>query len=298
MKNLITLLVCFCLGSAIHAQSTYEDSTKLESTIQWLEDRLTYNYYNESDDEWWINRFTFNDESETITIKNIASPHLESVSDKTYLQLNFRLEELNPFTIQIQKNNSNAGRLVKGKVIRVGAYDKSIKRVKNGRLSTNQSFIYISIPAFLEDSLENYSQNIALKLEDAIKLSTKIYNKGTPENNKVLKEMLFGQFTDESGSKWSIQKVFENTYEIRSSNNETLTGLYFLTIGDTLQLNSITAESSSYQTLQLTDDSDLTFSNGTVSIQFISWNEFLWTSEGKNTLLIRDWTADSSLSDD
>ena len=118
MKNLMTYLACIGFTTILNAQATYEDSARFESTIEWLEDKLTYNYYNETDDEWWINRFTFNDHSETVTIKNINSPEIEAVSDKTYLQLNFRLEELNPFTIQVQKNTSNAGRLVKGKVIR------------------------------------------------------------------------------------------------------------------------------------------------------------------------------------
>ena len=114
----MTYLACIGFTTILNAQATYEDSARFESTIEWLEDKLTYNYYNETDDEWWINRFTFNDHSETVTIKNINSPEIEAVSDKTYLQLNFRLEELNPFTIQVQKNTSNAGRLVKGKVIR------------------------------------------------------------------------------------------------------------------------------------------------------------------------------------
>ena len=57
---------------------------------------------------------------------------------------------------------------MKGKVIRVGAYDKTIRRVKNGRLSTNQSFIYISIPTFLEDSLENYTKRLEALEEIAL----------------------------------------------------------------------------------------------------------------------------------
>lgn len=298
MKNLMILWACICWLTGANAQSKYEDSTKLELTIAWLEDKLTYNYYNESDDEWWINRFTFNEESETITIKNIASPHLESVSDKTYLQLNLRLEELNPFTIQVQKNSSNAGRLVKGKIIRVGAYDKSIKRVKNGRLSTNQSFLYIAIPSFLEDSLENYSQNIAQKLEDAIKLSTKIYNKTFDQNRSLLNNMLPGNFLDHAGTKWFIQQVFENTYEVRNTDQDQLIGIHFLTLGDDLQVHTISANQSNYQKLQLQEGSELNFSNTEMSITFISWNEILWKKGESSILLIRDWAAHGNVSED
>ena len=73
MKNLMTYLACIGFTTILNAQATYEDSARFESTIEWLEDKLTYNYYNETDDEWWINRFTFNDHSETVTIKNINS---------------------------------------------------------------------------------------------------------------------------------------------------------------------------------------------------------------------------------
>ncbi len=294
----MTYLACIGFTTILNAQATYEDSARFESTIEWLEDKLTYNYYNETDDEWWINRFTFNDHSETVTIKNINSPEIEAVSDKTYLQLNFRLEELNPFTIQVQKNTSNAGRLVKGKVIRVGAYEKSIRRVKNGRMATNQSFIYISIPEFLEDSLENYSQNIAQKLEEAIKLSTKMYNRGVDQNVKVLSKMLYGQFTNESGTKWIIQKVFENSFEIKTYRENDLLELHYLTLGENLQVNTIKPDHSGYQNLQLQDDKNLTYSNSQQKIEFISWNEILWSEGGQNFLLIRDWSAEGLPTDE
>lgn len=292
MKNLSTFLIILCVGHTLLAQNKYEDSLRLESTIEWLEDKLTYNYYNESDDEWWINRFTFNESSETVTIKNIASPHLEAVSDKTYLQLNFRLEELNPYTIQVSETESNTGRLVKGKTIRIGAFDKSIKRVKNGRLSTNQSFIYLSIPSFLEDSAQNYSETIAQKLEEVIRLSTRVYNQDHKSNMNSLKRMLHGQFVEESGTRWVVNNLFDNVIELTvSSKTNELVAKHVISLGDQLEVTSISNAGLEQHQLERKDGPEINYSDGTLGIKLINTNEFIWDNTIP-TVLIRDWTAE------
>ncbi len=290
MKNLLIFTISVFLSLMVGAQTKYEDSLRLESTIDWLEDKLTYNYYNENDDEWWINRFTFNKGSESVTIKNIASPHLEAVTDKTYLQLNFRLQELNPYTIQIAENENNAGRLVKGKTIRIGAYNKSIKRVKNGRLSNNQSFLYLSIPHFFEDSLQNYTETIGLRLEEAIRLSTRIYNQSHQQNMASIQSMLAGKFTEPSGNTWIIDEIFNKTFEVSVvSASDDLLAKHFVQLGDELIVNSITGEGMSQFALSTSDAPEMTYTSKELTILFRNTNEFIWTIGSTPVILVRDW---------
>ena len=290
MKNLLIFTLSVVWAYTLSAQTKYEDSLRLESTIDWLEEKLTYNYYNESDEEWWINRFTFNKGSKSVTIKNIASPHLEAVTDKTYLQLNFRLNELNPYTIQVSENETNAGRLVKGKTIRIGAYDKAIKRVKNGRLSNNQSFLYLSIPHFFEDSLQNYTESIAQRLEEAIRLSTRIYNESHQQNMNSIKSMLAGSFTDPSGNNWIINEIFDNTFEITVvSASDDLLNKYFIQLGDELLVNWISEQRMSQIILSRSDEPEMTYVSEDLSIQFRNTNEFIWSINSTPVNIVRDW---------
>ena len=290
MKNLLIFTLSVVWAYTLSAQTKYEDSLRLESTIDWLEEKLTYNYYNESDEEWWINRFTFNKGSKSVTIKNIASPHLEAVTDKTYLQLNFRLNELNPYTIQVSENETNAGRLVKGKTIRIGAYDKAIKRVKNGRLSNNQSFLYLSIPHFFEDSLQNYTESIAQRLEEAIRLSTRIYNESHQQNMNSIKSMLAGNFTDPSGNNWIINEIFDNTFEITVvSASDDLLNKYFIQLGDELLVNWISEQRMSQIILSRSDEPEMTYVSEDLSIQFRNTNEFIWSINSTPVNIVRDW---------
>ncbi|MEQ8473382.1 MAG: hypothetical protein RIC35_19450 [Marinoscillum sp.] len=293
MKNLTIICILILSSDAIKAQSKAEDQLILNQAIEWLEDKLTYNYFNVEDDEWWINRFTFNDASKTVTIKNIASPHLEAVSDKTYLQLNFRLEDLNPYTIQVQQSLKNNGRLVKGKTIRVGAFDKSISRSKNGTLSTNQSFIYFSIPEFFEDSVENYTQNIVDKITSAVLLSTKIYAGSDEENIKSLYQVIDGRFIA-NNQYWEVSNLFADTYSIDviNENNETQ-ARYFIKVlsGSKLELTAFLKDQSTQMViLDKLEGSELIYGNSEIQWYFKNANEVEISSGAEKQALIRDWT--------
>lgn len=295
MKNeiftVILLSSFICVG---HAQNRELDRQELDRTVEWLEDKLTYNYYNVEDGEWWVNRFTYNDGSETITVKNISAPQIQAVSEKTYLQLNFKLEDLNPYTILVQNTPKNNGRLVKGKTIRVGAYDKAIHRSKNGKLSTNQSFLYFAIPDFFEDSVENYSQNIADKLSLAISLSTRVYAGSTAENLQILDKILTGRFVDSTAT-WLISQPFGNTYEIEvfDQNNDSQASYYLKpsTNGEQIQVTSIKPDQpASIDSLMLTTDGHLKYINANQSWFFVNENEIKVSIGTEDYLLIRDWT--------
>lgn len=294
MKNTLAFMTLILISWVTAAQSKADDRFILDQTIEWLEDRLTYNYFNVEDDEWWINRFTFNDGSQTVTIKNIASPQLQAVTEKTYLQLNFKLENLNPYTIQVQKTEKNAGRLMKGSTIRVGAFDKSIHRSKNGKLSTDQSFIYFSIPEFFEDSVENYSQQIVDHLSKAILLSTRIYSGTNDENRKAVESVLKGRFIADN-QYWEVRCPFPKVYEITVLEQDgEAASKHFVKVlsgGSQIEVAEFSRDRpTTLTTLTKSEGDKLIYRNEEVQWHFKNSNEIEITNGANSHSLIRDWT--------
>lgn len=296
------LLLCSLL-TIIHfitqAQNSYsEDSLRLAQNLEWLEAKLTYNYYNVDDEEWWINRFTYNEASKSITIKNIASPQLQAVSDKTYLQLNFQLEDLNPYTISVEKNDTNAGRLVVGKTIRLGAYhhDKAIKKTRNGQISSQISFVYLSIPKHYEDSVSSYTENIAARLTEAIILSTRLQGQADARKNTlVLNELLQDQFTSATQS-WTISALYPSVLEITIHDQDhAFLEKRFLRFQPSGELEwTILSPDAPTKSFLLKPDpkNTLHYSDETHQFTFFTINEFSYTENGQSMTLIRDWTFD------
>lgn len=296
MRNILTLLGSILYYSTQAQPSYSEDSLQLTQTIEWLESKLTYHYYNVDDQEWWINRFTYNRSSQSITIKNIASPQLHAVSDKTYLQLNFKLEDLNPYTISIKKNTSNAGRLVAGKTIRIGAYhhDKSIKKTRNGQISSNLSFLYISIPKHYEDSVSTYAEDVAIKLKEAIQLATRVYPKGDQEENTaVLKEIMRGRFISDN-LYWEITALYPEVLEIvvkdRSLKLIEKRFLRFLPHDGVEWMILKPHEPTQIVDLKQESLKKLSFQDANHSLTYTTLNEFTYTENEQPLIFIRDWT--------
>lgn len=298
MKYLITCLTFLLFFHHSNAQSQEEDSLQLAQAIEWLEGKLTYHYYNVDDNEWWINRFTYNRGSQTVTIKNIASPRPQAVTDKTYLELNFRLKDLNPYTINVEERTSNAGRLVAGKTIRVGAFDNNaISRTKNGRLSTKQSFIYFSIPKFFEDSVASYSQDIVDKLTLAVELATKIYPQRTDsENVSLIKPILRDRFKSDNNY-WVFRQPFPELFEILILDTDLeLIGKQYLRIPDDgafVELTKLyTAQPPETYNLNADEENGLHFMDEQTAFTFETEHKFTFFEKGVKSTFIRDATFD------
>lgn len=291
---------CFhtCLGillfSIAQAQTTYsEDSIRLLQTLGWLEQKLTYNYYNIDDEEWWINRFTYNEASKTVTIKNIASPQLQAIKNKTYLQLNFKLEDLNPYTILIKNNEQNAGRLVAGKTIRVETFDHelSISKTRNSRVPSKISFLYISIPTHYEDSSSNYAQQVATRLKEAVYLSGRIYAlEDVSKNYSLIKKVLTGNQFISNETLWTISNLYADILEIEVKDKELgieeKRFLRFLPEG--LELTVIKANSpTEVSVLRQENKHELEYTDGNRRFHFTTRNEFSYNEYGQTATFIR-----------
>ena len=174
------LLITFSL----FAQSEGQDSVTFESAYSWVERKITFNYFDSTNQHWWVNRIQGNMDG-TYTIKNIAAKHPLKVLEKVYHNRTLFLWNLNPNTISIIELKSDQGRFVKGKIIRAECFtgQKDIRVIKDGRSGSKVGFIHISVPEILEDSVEDYSSLFAQKLSETIYLNARLFNTSNVEDN-------------------------------------------------------------------------------------------------------------------
>ncbi|MEQ9229107.1 MAG: hypothetical protein RIF46_00380, partial [Cyclobacteriaceae bacterium] len=143
------------------AQTIEEDSAAYRAAFDWVERKLTFNYYDNTNQHYWVNRFHLN-ENGSITTKNIAAENPNKVVERRFHNRTFQLYDLNPRTISIIELPSDQGRFVKGKIVRVEGFqgEKKVSTSHDGVVGSNLNYIHISIPDFLEDSLQDYALEV------------------------------------------------------------------------------------------------------------------------------------------
>ncbi len=182
VKNLVA---CFLFSSlSLGAQTIEEDSAAYRAALDWVERKLTFNYYDNTNQHFWVNRFHLNDNG-SITTKNIASENPNKVVERNFHNRTFFLHDLNPRTISVIDIPSDQGRFVKGKIVRVEGFqgEKKVSTSHDGVVGSNLNYIHISIPAFLEDSLQNYALEVKKQLSDLAFLNARLANRGDLNDN-------------------------------------------------------------------------------------------------------------------
>lgn len=221
MRHTIIILT-FLLSLYSFAQSSAEDEVQYQSAVDWLNSKLSYLYYDEVGEQWWNNTFYANDDK-VITIKHIAShnPNTANIRDKTYTIRTFKIEDINPKSLKIKDVDETKGRIVKGKMLELRTYgfQDLIHKTINNRRGSSTSFLFLSFPKVLNDSISNYAEIVKQKLEQAILASTRVYPSG---NNAKDIEMIFnvlpGSFIAENGQQWITKQVKPNVLKIERGN--------------------------------------------------------------------------------
>ena len=184
------LVLLFLITSAVvmsKAQTVEQDSSDFGATMDWLERKLTYNYFDPTNQQWWVNVIQ-KKENGAYTIKNIAAKHPEHVTEKIYHQRTFFMWDLNPKTVSVSEVPKDLGRFIKGKLVRLEGFkgENKILNTKDGRRGSSVSYIHISIPEFLEDSLQGYSLQVKEKLATALYLNARVFNTGMKRKIELL----------------------------------------------------------------------------------------------------------------
>lgn len=159
------LLIGSSLNPAL-AQIEPIDSIANYFKIQELQRKLTFTYYSPDDGKWWINRFNYNEATKRVSLKNIKAKNPNSINSKEYKERLFSFSDINPFSMQLETVAEGHGRMVKGKSINIKTYDRkpSVANTLNGNAGSPSTFLLISIPSYLDDSLKSYSDSVFMLL--------------------------------------------------------------------------------------------------------------------------------------
>ncbi|MCV9386033.1 hypothetical protein [Reichenbachiella ulvae] len=223
MKNPLILRFCVLIIMAlgINVQlSAQNDQEVLAETIDWLEKKINISYYNAQTQEWWSNRFFYNDETGMINIKNTSSDGPSFITRNTYYDRKVLLSNLDASSIKVHDVNEDQGRIVYGQVVQVNTIgnQKLIQRTKNDRPSFAEFFLQIPVP-HTYDSLRLTADSIKTKLALAIELSSKIKpDENERANANTIMEMFHGSFKGNDDSRISFTLIAENAYEIEHMN--------------------------------------------------------------------------------
>ncbi|MEQ8629508.1 hypothetical protein [Ekhidna sp.] len=216
MRILIAFSVSL-FSSVMLAQSPEQDEIQFQSAVDWLGSKLNYVYYDDVGEKWWSNTFYVNDNRE-ITIKHIASdkPNTANIRSKTYTIRTFRIQDINPKSLKITEVAKTKGRLVKGKMLELRTYgfQDLIHKTINNRRGSSTSFLFLSFPEVLNDSISNYAEIVKQKFEQAILASTKVYPSNTASDSKTIFNILEGNFKSDEGHLWNAQKVKPDVLKI------------------------------------------------------------------------------------
>ena len=297
MRSGLFFLSLSLVPLALISQSKDEDLVVLQQTAEWLEQKLTYHYYNIDDEEWWNNRFDFDPKTFKATIRNISTEKLGAIQDRTHMQRVFQFGDLNPYTINIEEAQNNSGRLVKGKTIRIGTYQqaKDISQIKNGAVPSTASFLYLSIPKAYEDSTSNYAESIAEKFEKAILVATKVYHTGGFESDasQLIKVLEDDRFLSPDKMSLTINKIYEDALELEQYDaDEQLVRKAYLKINpDQKTIQWVSLQGNKPVTdipLTFGEEYDFELKGSDIHLFFVNKHEFHLVENGNETIFIRD----------
>lgn len=251
------------ISTLLFSQSTAEDSVRYNSAIDWLNNKLNYEYYDGESGKWWKNTFYINEKG-IVTLKHISSSkrNTANIKDKSYVIRTFRLEDLNPATFKVSTVDKSQGRITKGQMLELRTFGskKVIGKSINNKKGSSTSYLNLSFPTGLSDSSLNTATLVKEQLTYAIEAKTKIYASKDESDVEKIFLALTGQFENQKGTKWFAKSEMPHVLKVEYQNDDikylgyqtNSNGLYFLEISND-GMNKIDLEIKTDSTLILSD---------------------------------------------
>lgn len=278
-----SFIVFLSLSVATWAQSPIEDQVTFDAAVDWLSAKLDYVYFEESSQKWWTNTFYINEDKE-ITIKQISSKvrTTANIKSKNYTVRTFNIKDINPYSINIREVSAGSGRFASGKLLEIHTLDgnPSISKIINNRKATSTSYLHLSFPKSLTDSLTNYPELVKEKLYEAVIAATKIYAAKPHENRQSIFNILQGQFHSETGQEWEIYELFPGVLKIEGQNTEKF--LTYTVKNDRYQLTDVSDKGVVFTNYRIKEGVPLILediNNPSHSIYFKTVNSFQLNEE-------------------
>lgn len=268
MKRIFLSLLISIIGFDLSAQSLEENELRYSNAIDWLNSKLNYLYYDDVNEKWWNNTFYIN-ENKLVTIKHISSskPNTVDISDKTYVVRTFELADIDPKSLKISKIEQSNGRIVKGSMLelRTFGFQDLIRKTINRRKGSSTSYLFLSFPEVLNDSLDNYAYIVQEKFSEAILASTSMYaSRDGSDENRII-EVLTGTFQTPGLYQWEAKPIYPNVLEIQHGNNERMY-LGYEEDSKKFYMLDIAPKGTSTQYLKLKNDEKLVLQSDTTEL--------------------------------
>ena len=223
MRILLGVLI-YVVASFLFGQNKANDDVIFQSATDWLDNKLNYVYYDEVNGKWWTNTFYIN-ENKYVTIKHISSEkrNTANIRDKVYTIRSFQLEDINPKSLKIKEVEKTQGRIVKGKMLelRTFGFQELIHKTINNRRGSSTSYLFLSFPEVLTDSISDYAEIVRNKLEVAINASTRLYPADGNDVETIF-SILTGGFESDNGKDWIGTLTQENVVKIENEKEKIL----------------------------------------------------------------------------
>ncbi len=227
MRAVAWVIIGFVFHWEAGAQVSSLDSVNREATYQWLERKLTFNYFDVDNQQWWVNRCFINDAGE-VRIKNISTNDPLEVENRKFHERIFHFSDINYRKIEVQKMAKSSGRFVKGQVIRLRGFqdETDISTRIQRKTGSKLAFVDISIPEYLNDSLNDYASTIATKLRQSARLASKLpWSENFNRKTQSLDEVFHGYFADSlSGNTWHFERLTPGYYAFTSESDPPILG--------------------------------------------------------------------------
>ena len=271
----------FLIPIISYGQTPEEDEVIFQSAVDWLDSKLNYIYYDEVGEKWWNNTFYINDKKE-VTIKHIASsrPNTANIQNKTYTIRSFKIQDIDPQSLKVTKIKETKGRLVKGDMLelRTFGFQDLIHKTINKRRGSSTSFLFLSFPEIMNDSLANYAEIVKQKFEEAILASTRIYPGRDDTDKEKIFSTLNGSYETVDGQQWKSSRVNSNVLRIETA-KDTIQYFGFDEDKNQFYLLEITDSGFNYEYFQMNNESSLSLSSDSTTFQFITLNTFKYNSQ-------------------
>lgn len=278
MRLALAFFAVFFVSVASFGQSPEEDEVNFQSATDWLYSKLNYIYYDSKNGKWWKNTFYVNEEKQ-ITIKHISSnkPNTANLKEKDYTIRSFQIQDIDPNSLKVTEIKETQGRIVKGErlELRTFGFQNLIQKSINNRKGSSTSFLFLSFPEVLKDSLSNYAEVVKENFLQAIVSSTHVYSKGNEEDIEQIMTALTGTFKSISGNTWEAKPIKPNVLQVETAEknisyfgyDSSRSSFYLLTISsDGVRTNYFKFSESPFITLEEQD--------GERQIQIESLNDF------------------------
>ena len=182
-KHLLSYICVFIFFST-QAQTSKLDSTEFDLAIEYLERKLNYTYHSDDQGLWWINKFSCDRETGELTIQNTSTKSLGKVFGKTYKTNTVMLRDLNPLNMNITEREETAGRFARGHQINLYTVKSKplVSKSENNVRLTPRSFVYISIPDFMDEQ-HSVSDSVFALLKKLVYDASRLENMESDDAN-------------------------------------------------------------------------------------------------------------------